>query len=80
MNVCFALFTDSKEPLPNKFLEDDLDVDDLEEMMEGLQFDLDGFLDLDQFDFDEVSFKVICFMGLSLSFVYCFRPTDTEAY
>ncbi|KAK7098300.1 leucine-rich repeat- and IQ domain-containing protein 1-like isoform X2 [Littorina saxatilis] len=32
---------------------DDLDMDDLEDMMEGLQFDLEGFLDLDQFDFDE---------------------------
>ena len=44
--------------MPGKFSDEDIDLDDLEnleEMMEGLQFDIDGFLDLDQFDFDEVA-------------------------
>nr|KAG5699220.1 hypothetical protein BaRGS_012741 [Batillaria attramentaria] len=41
-----------KSALPSKVL-DNSSLDDLEEMMEGLQFDIDGFLDLEQFDFDE---------------------------
>ena len=48
--------------LPGKFCDEDVDLDDLEnleEMMEGLQFDIDGFLDLDQFDFDEVALLFI---------------------
>ena len=44
--------------LPGKLPDEDVDLDDLEnleDMMEGLQFDIDGFLDLDQFEFDEVA-------------------------
>ncbi|KAL8606223.1 hypothetical protein ACOMHN_043441 [Nucella lapillus] len=43
----------ARSALPSKFMDDGDDLDDLETMMEGLQFDIDGFLDLDQFDFDE---------------------------
>ena len=48
----------TRAAVPGKFSDEDIDLDDLEnleEMMEGLQFDIDGFLDLDQFDFDEVA-------------------------
>ncbi|XP_076450301.1 uncharacterized protein LOC143286571 isoform X2 [Babylonia areolata] len=47
------MMTESAAGLSGGFLEGDDNLDDLEELMEGLQFDIDGFLDLDQFDFDE---------------------------
>lgn len=59
----------TRAAVPGKFSDEDIDLDDLEnleEMMEGLQFDIDGFLDLDQFDFDEVApFSCFCFVLFS---------------
>lgn len=33
---------------------EDENLDDLEQLMDGLHFDIDGFLELEQFEFDEV--------------------------
>ena len=63
----------TRAAVPGKFTDEDIDLDDLEnleEMMEGLQFDIDGFLDLDQFDFDEVApFSPFFFSSFFFSFL-----------